>query len=92
MTFSAEVARVSFLAFIVGLYVVVVVELTVIFGFGGKLEPHMRGILKGYIEAGDTKRTQKDNYALIVQGRCAILLIFGLVFHVIEAGLIGCHC
>lgn len=46
MTFAAEVARVSFPAFIAGLYVVVAVELTVTFVFGGKLEPHMKGILK----------------------------------------------
>ena len=89
MTFAAEVAHASFPAFIAGLCVVIAVELTGTFGFGGKLEPHVRAILKGYIEAEDAKRTQKDNYALIVQGICAVLLILGLAFHVMEVGLIG---
>ncbi len=89
MTFAAEVAHVSFPAFIAGLCVVVATELTGTFGFGGKLEPHVREILRGYIEEENAKRTQKENYALIVQGVCAILLIFGLAFHVMEVGLIG---
>ncbi len=89
MTFATEVAHVSFSAFIAGLCVVIAVELTGTFGFDAKLEPHVRNILKGYIEAENAKRTQKDNYALIVQGICAILLILGLAFHVMEVGLIG---
>ena len=89
MTFAAEMAHVSFPAFIAGLCVVVAVELTGTFGFGAKLEPHVRAILKGYIEEENSKRTTKETYALIVQGVCAILLIFGLAFHVMEVGLIG---
>jgi NhaB family Na+:H+ antiporter len=89
MTFAAEVAHVTAPAFIAGLCVVVAVELTGTFGFGAKLEPHVRAILKGYIEEENAKRTKNENYALIVQGICAILLIFGLAFHIMEVGLIG---
>ncbi len=89
MQFAAEMAHVSIPAFIAGLGVVVLTEMTGILGYGAKLEPHVRKILEGYIEEQDEKRTQKETYALIVQGVCGILLIFGLAFHVMEVGLIG---
>lgn len=89
MQFAAEVAHVSFPAFIAGLGVVIFTEMTGILGYGAKLEPHVRKILEGYIEEQDKQRTQQETYALIVQGICGILLIFGLAFHVMEVGLIG---
>jgi len=89
LTFAVEVSHVSVPAFVAGLCVVVATELTGTFGFGGKLEPHVRSILKGFIEEENAKRTQKENYALIIQGICAILLILGLAFHIMEVGLIG---
>ena len=87
--FAAEVAHVSIPVFISGLLVVIVVELTGIFGYGAKLDLNVRNILKGYIEKEDAKRTAKEKYALVVQAICALLLIFGLAFHVMEVGLIG---
>ena len=89
LTFAAEIRHVSIPALIAGLCVVVTTELTGTFGFGGKLEPNVRAILKGFIEEENSKKTQKETYALIIQGICAVLLIFGLAFHVMEVGLIG---
>jgi NhaB family Na+:H+ antiporter len=63
--------------------------MTGILGYGAKLDPTVRGILQGYIDEEDAKRTQTEVYSLWVQGICGILLIFGLAFHVMEVGLIG---
>ncbi len=87
--FSTQMANVTIPAFIAGLLVAVAVEITHSFGYGAKLQPHVRGILKGYIEEQDKKRTDIEKYALIVQGVCAILLILGLALHIMEVGLIG---
>ena len=89
ITFATEVAHVSIPVFFAGLLVVIAVELTGTFGFGGKLDPHVRNILKGYIEKEDEERTSKDKYSLVVQAICALLLMFGLAFHIMEVGLIG---
>ncbi|MEE9310251.1 MAG: sodium/proton antiporter NhaB [Cocleimonas sp.] len=87
--FAAQMAHVTIPTLIAGLLVVIAVEMTSTFGYGSKLQPHVRGILKGYIEKQDAERTDKEKYALVVQGICAILLIFGLAFHIMEVGLIG---
>ncbi len=87
--FFIQMAHITIPAFIAGLLVVVTVEITHIFGYGAKLQPHVRAILKGYIEEQDKKRTDKEKYALVIQGICAILLILGLALHVMEVGLIG---
>ena len=87
--FAMQMFHVTIPTLIAGLLVVILVELTKTFGYGAKLQPHVRGILKGYIEKQDAERTGKEKYALVVQGICAALLIFGLAFHVMEVGLIG---
>lgn len=87
--FALQMAHVTIPAIIAGFLVVIVVEKTKTFGYGAKLQPHVRKILKGYIEEQDSKRSDKDKYALVVQGICAIMLILGLAFHVMEVGLIG---
>ncbi|MEE9350638.1 MAG: sodium/proton antiporter NhaB [Thiotrichaceae bacterium] len=89
IAFASAMAHVSFPVFISGLFVVIVVELTGIFGYGAKLAPNVRGILKGYIDEQDAKRTSKEKYALVVQAICALLLIAGLATHIMEVGLIG---
>jgi NhaB family Na+:H+ antiporter len=87
--FAAQMAHVTVPTLIAGLLVVIAVEVTKTFGYGAKLQPHVRGILKGYIEQQDAERTDKEKYALVVQGICAVMLIFGLAFHIMEVGLIG---
>ena len=89
VSFAVQMAHITIPTLIAGLLVVIAVEMTKTFGYGAKLEPHVRDILKGYIEKEDAERSDKEKYALIVQGVCAILLILGLAFHVMEVGLIG---
>ena len=87
--FAMQMAHVTIPTLIAGMLVVIAVEVTNTFGYGAKLQPHVREILKGFIEKQDADRSDKEKYALIVQGVCAVLLIFGLAFHVMEVGLIG---
>lgn len=87
--FATQMAHITIPTLIAGLLVVVATELTRTFGYGAKLQPHVRDILKGYIEQEDIKRTDKEKYALIVQAICAVMLILGLAFHIMEVGLIG---
>jgi NhaB family Na+:H+ antiporter len=87
--FAMQMAHITVPTLIAGLLVVIAVELTGTFGYGAKLQPHVRSILKGYIEKEDAERTDKEKYALVIQGVCAVMLIFGLAFHIMEVGLIG---
>lgn len=89
VTFAVNMSHVTVPVFIAGLLTLVAVELTKTFGFGAKLDPGVRQILKNYLLEEDNKRTTKDNYSLVVQGVSGILLILGLAFHVMEVGLIG---
>ncbi len=89
MQFAKEMSHITIPTLIAGLLVVITVELTRTFGYGAKLQPNVRGILKGYIEKEDAKRTAKEKYALIIQAICAIMLIAGLAMHIMEVGLIG---
>jgi len=87
--FAAQMSHITIPTLIAGLLVVILVEFTRSFGYGAKLQPHVREILKGYIEQQDAERTDKEKYALVIQAICAVLLILGLAFHIMEVGLIG---
>ncbi|TDR23410.1 sodium/proton antiporter NhaB [Marinicella litoralis] len=87
--FASEMAHVTIPAVLAGLVTVVLLELTGKFGFGGKLDSGVRKILENYLSEEDAKRTQKEKYALIVQGVAGLLLIIGLYLHVMQPGLIG---
>ncbi len=87
--FFLNMSHVTVPAIIAGLVTLIVVEKFKWFGFGGKLDSNVRMILKGYLTKQDENRTRKEKYALIVQGICAILLIYGLYAHIMQPGLIG---
>ena len=87
--FATEMSHITIPTLIAGLLVVIATELTGTFGYGAKLQPNVRGILKGYIEEEDAKRTAKEKYALSIQAICAVMLIAGLAMHIMEVGLIG---
>ena len=88
--FAANMAHVTIPVFFAGLVTLVVVEHFKWLGYGTKLDPNIRDILKGYLHKQDEKRTQKDKYALIIQSISALLLIYGLATqHDIQPGLIG---
>ena len=76
-------------AVIAGFITCVVLELTGVLGYGAKLDPKVRAILKDYIQEQDEKRTPREVYALIVQSACGLLLVIGLALHIMEVGLIG---
>jgi NhaB family Na+:H+ antiporter len=87
--FAIEMAHITVPAVIAGFITCILLEITGTFGYGAKLDPKVRGILQGYIDEEDSKRSQKEVYSLWVQGICGLLLIFGLAFHIMEVGLIG---
>jgi len=87
--FASQMAHVTIPVFIAGMITVIILELTGKFGFGAKLDEGVRTILSNYLKEEDDRRTAKDNYSLVVQGICGILLIVGLYLHVMEVGLVG---
>ncbi len=87
--FASAMSRVTVPVVIAGFATCVVLEWTGFFGYGGKLDPEVRAILKGYVEHEDRNRSQKEIYALWMQGISGVLLIAGLGMHVMEVGLIG---
>ncbi len=87
--FAVNMSHVTIPAVTAGLITLIVVEQFKWFGFGGKLEPDVRNILKGYLTEQDQKRTKKEKYALIIQGISAVFLIYGLYSHLMQPGLIG---
>ena len=74
---------------IAGLATTVVLEKAKVFGFGGQLPDVARKIIENYTEEQDSIRTDKQKYALKVQGFAAILLIAGLALHIAPVGFIG---
>lgn len=87
--FAMQMAHVTIPAVIAGFITCVLLEIIGKFGFGTKLNPEVRKILKNYLSEEDAKRSKKDTYALWVQGICGILLVIALGKHVMEVGLIG---
>ena len=87
--FAQAMSHVTIPAVIAGFLACIVLELTGVLGYGGKLDPQVRSILKGYIQQQDEKRTQREVYGIIIQGICGVLLVVGLALHIMEVGLIG---
>ena len=75
--------------FVVGLLTVVFLELTGTFGYGERLPNSVLQILVDYEAYEDSKRTARDNAALIAQAAVALWLVVGLMFHLAAVGLIG---
>lgn len=87
--FAIAMSHVTIPAVIAGFITCILLEFTGVLGYGAKLDPVVRDILKGYLEEEDSKRTQRETYSLWLQGFSGLLLIGGLAFHVMEVGLIG---
>lgn len=87
--FFLRMAPVTIPVLVCGLITCVVLELTSSFGFGDKLPEVARKIIEKYTEEEDRKRTDKQKYALKVQGVAAVLLIIGLALHLAPVGFIG---
>ncbi len=87
--FFRRMAPVTIPVFFCGLVTTVFLELTGLFGYGGKLPDVARGIIENYTQEMDEKMTSKDKYGLWVQAISAILLIIGLALHLAPVGFIG---
>jgi NhaB family Na+:H+ antiporter len=72
-----------------GILTTILLETTKTFGFGQKMPPVVRHIIKGWMEKRDEERTDKEKYALVVQAISAVLLITGLALHIAPVGFIG---
>jgi NhaB family Na+:H+ antiporter len=72
-----------------GILTTIMLETTKTFGFGQKMPPVVRHIIKGWMEKRDEERTAKEKYALVVQAISAVLLITGLALHIAPVGFIG---
>jgi NhaB family Na+:H+ antiporter len=87
--FFLHMAPITIPVLIAGLITTAVLETTKTFGFGEKMPPVVREIIEGWMEKRDAERTDKQKYALAVQGVSAILLIAGLALHIAPVGFIG---
>ena len=87
--FVLAMSHVTIPAVIAGFVTCVLLELTGVLGYGQKLDPKIRAILKGYVEEEDSRRNPRDVYLLCVQAICGVLLVIGLGMHLMEVGLIG---
>ncbi|PIE69765.1 MAG: sodium/proton antiporter NhaB [Deltaproteobacteria bacterium] len=87
--FALEMAHVTMPALIAGFTTVVVLEVTGICDYGGKLAPKVRKILEEYLHEEDINRRPKERYALVIQGICGLALVVALALHIMEVGLIG---
>jgi len=75
--------------FFAGLLTTIVLEKFEIFGFGAKLPEVARKIIENYTLLEDKKRTQRENYRLLIQAVAMVLLIIGLALHLAPVGFIG---
>ena len=87
--FFMQMKNVTIPVLICGLLTTVVLERTKIFGFGTEMPEIASKIIEGYTNEQDAKRSNKEKYALWVQGVSAILLIIGLALHIAPVGFIG---
>jgi len=87
--FFLQMAPITMPVLFCGLLTTVVLEFTGAFGYGGKLPKVADQIIQAYTLEEDEKRTDKEKYALKVQGVAAVLLIAGLALHLAPVGFIG---
>lgn len=87
--FFLRMAPVTMPVLVAGLITCVLLEITGIFGYGGKLPEGVRSVLSEFDAEQQAKRTDKDNAKLIVQVIIGLVLVVSLQQHVAEVGLIG---
>ena len=89
MDFFYAMAPITMPVLAAGLVTCVLLEISGKFGFGEQLPDKVRGIIEGYLEEQDAKRTDAEKWALVVQAMSAIFLIIALALHLAPVGLIG---
>ncbi|MBB5321659.1 sodium/proton antiporter NhaB [Marinobacter oulmenensis] len=89
VSFFLNMAPVSLPVLAAGLATCWLLEKLRWFGYGGRLPRPVRRVLEEFAENERARRTKSDQAALWVQGIAAVILVFGLAFHIAEVGLIG---
>ncbi|WP_298442176.1 sodium/proton antiporter NhaB [uncultured Ferrimonas sp.] len=87
--FFLRMSPVTIPVFFAGLFTCALVERFNIVGYGAQLPNSVRQILVEYADFEDSKRTNKENMQLIIQGLVGLWLIVGLALHLAAVGLIG---
>lgn len=87
--FFLRMSPVTIPVFFVGLMTCAALEMSGKFGYGSKIPEKVMNILADYDAYESQRRTSRDRASLIAQGLVGVWLIFGLMFHLAEVGLIG---
>jgi NhaB family Na+:H+ antiporter len=87
--FFFRVAPVSVPVAVAGLLTCWVLDRFKLFGYGAPLPDAVRAVLRDYSDHLKARATVRDRQVLVVQALVAVMLVFGLAFHVAEVGLIG---
>ncbi|MFT6725468.1 MAG: NhaB family Na+:H+ antiporter, partial [Arenicella sp.] len=87
--FFLRMAPVTMPVLAAGLVTCILLEITGIFGYGGKLPDGVRSVLSEFDAEQESKRTDRDNAKLVVQVIIGLVLVVSLQQHVAEVGLIG---
>ncbi len=88
-TFFHLMTPVSMPVLAAGLLTCVLLEKLRWFGYGAKLPKPVLAVLKEFADAEKARRNKPQQMALVIQMLAAVILIFGLAFHIAEVGLIG---
>ncbi|WP_116364125.1 sodium/proton antiporter NhaB [Parahaliea mediterranea] len=89
LKFVTIMAPVTMPVLFCGLTTCVVLEATGKFGYGAKLPDNVRRVLEEFQEREESRRNDRMNARLLVQGLVAVLLVVALAFHWAAVGLIG---
>ena len=89
LQFFLEVAPVSIPVAVAGLLTCWLLDRLRLFGYGAQLPDAVRTVLQNYSQELAARATMRDRQVLIVQGVVALILVFGLAFHLVEVGLVG---
>ncbi len=87
--FFLHMAPVSIPVLFAGLFTCWALEKLRWFGYGGRLPKPVRRVLEEFADNEKARRTKSDQAALWIQAVAAVILVFGLAFHIAEVGLIG---
>ncbi len=87
--FFLRMAPVTMPVFVAGLLTCIALEITGIFGYGGKLPDEVRSVLSEFDAEQESKRNGRDKAQLIMQALIGLVLVASLALHVAEVGLIG---
>ena len=88
-TFFHLMTPVSMPVLAAGLITCVLLEKLRWFGYGARLPLPVLTVLQEFAGAEKASRNKSQQAALIIQMIAAVILVFGLAFHIAEVGLIG---